>query len=153
MSMVTGTVGWVGQNKFGKYSIKLDGNETWYNSNYEIKAQKGDVVEFDDGGKKYCQKLKVINSSGAGYAPPTGKPASQASGRMGPFPIPAKDGQRSIIRQNAVTNANALLGNHGEPYTVEDLLQVASEIEKYTSGDLDVEKATARASLAFEPEE
>lgn len=137
-------------NKFDKWSILVDGN--WYSSKYEIKANKGDEVEFDDGGKKYCQKLKVVSSGSVGAATPfTGKPAP--TGGKGVFPIPARDGQRSIVRQNAVTNANTLLGNVGAPYTVDDLIEVAREIEAYTTGDLDDMAAKARMESGFNPEE
>lgn len=148
MSTVSGVVGWVGQNKFGKYSIKLEGNDNWYNSNYEIKASKGDTVEFDDGGKKYCSKLRVISSGGKGSTTTT-----KASSGRGVFPVPALDGSRAIIRQNAVTNANAFFTNNEVKYSVEDLIDVAKEIEAYTSGDMDAEAAHSKMADAFEPAE
>lgn len=156
MSTVTGVVGWCGKNKFGKYSIKLEGNETWYGSQYEIKASKGDTVEFDDGDKKYCNKLKVL-SGGPTEAPTGGSNVTRGNfNSKGVFPIPATDGQRSIIRQNAVTNANTFLQNNGsgakKAYTVDDLLDVARQIESYTSGAGDVELSKQRVNDAFDPE-
>lgn len=149
MSTVSGVVGWVGQNKYGKYSIKLEENENWYNSNYEIKANKGDTVEFDDGGKKYCSKLRVVSSGGKGSTTVT---PIKSSGR-GVFPVPALDGSRAILRQNAVTNANTILGNTRESYTLEALLETARSIEAYTSGDLDADAAAAKMKESFETDD
>lgn len=139
MSIVTGNVKASSQTKFG-YGILV--NDKWYNSKYEIKASKGDEVEFDDGGKNYIKGLKVVGSS-----PVAAAPSVKASGGFsrGTFPIPAKDGQRSIIRQNSVTNAVNLytaimatakfdVGN-----AVSDVLLMAREFEQYSSGDLDAE--------------
>ena len=131
MSKVTGTVGWVGKNKFGKYSLKLEESSIWYNSNYEIKANKGDRVEFDDGGKQYCQKLKVVGSTATGLGSP-------AKGTDNSFK------ERSIIRQNALRHASVIISNCVGKNTDEELtdrvLAMAKRFEAYASGDLDKEE-------------
>ena len=66
MATVTGKVE-AKSNKFGKFAILV--NDTWYSSKFEIKAERGDEVEFDDGGSKWCQKLKVISGGGGSSAP------------------------------------------------------------------------------------
>ena len=129
MAKVTGQVGWVGKNKFGKYSIKLEDNDIWYNSNYEIKASKGDTVEFDDGGKKYCSKLRVIGSGGSSSS--GGGSASNS------------DKERSLIRQNALRHAGVIVSNAID-CGIEDLnteliadrtLELARRFEAYSSGE------------------
>ena len=142
MSTVVGMVEAKSKTKFG-YGILVNGK--WHNSKFEIKCEKGDQVEFEDGGKNYCNKLKVV-SSGGGAAP---MPVTRGSfgGARGSFPIGPLDGQRSIIRQNAVTNANTFLGNFSEELRVDistdTLLDIARQIEAYTTGDLDAEEAEA----------
>lgn len=144
MSIVTGVVEAKSKTKFG-YGILVTGK--WHNSKYEIRCEKGDTVEFDDGGKNYCNKLKVISSGDVGGATVT--PIKSGGGSRGSFPIGALDGQRSIIRQNAVTNANTFLGNVGYPTKaareaqLELLLDTARAIEAYTTGDLDAAEAEA----------
>lgn len=82
MSQVQGVVAAV-STKFGKFSINV--NDTWYNTKQEyapsILPDKGDSVEFDDGGKNYLKKLKIVKR-GEGEAP---KP-SQGTGNTGKAP-------------------------------------------------------------------
>jgi len=150
--MINGTVE-AKSNKFDKHSILVDGN--WYSSKFEIKAERGDVVEFDNGGegKKYCSKLKVVSKgsgapSGTAMSSGTAKPAYS----RGAFPVPQLDGSRAIIRQNAVTNANTFLGNAKGEHTVTDLIDLARKIEAYTSGDVEAEAVKAKISAGFDPE-
>ena len=52
--------------KFGKYGVLVEG--TWYNSKPEylkVKPEKGDVIEFDNGGKNYLNKVSIITKSDA----------------------------------------------------------------------------------------
>jgi len=134
--------------KFGKYGVLV--NEQWYSTKPEWidpKPQKGDVIEFDSGadGKRYLTKCKIISSGGAASSG-EGKTygGSSKSFSRGAFPVDPLDGTRSIIRQNAVTNANSFLAaNSGGEAKIEDLLNTAREIEAYTSGDLDAEEAKA----------
>lgn len=137
MSIVTGVVEAKSKTKYG-YGILVTGK--WHNSKFEIKCEKGDTVEFDDGGKNYCNKLKVISAGDAGTSAPAAR-----GGPKGSFPIGLFDGQRSIIRQNAVTNANTYVANFlgDQDVSIEDLLDVARQIEAYTTGDLDAEAAEA----------
>jgi hypothetical protein len=97
MAKVTGVVTKHDKNKFGGWSIVVDGN--YYNSKFEIKCGVGDNVEFDDGGKNYCSKLRVL-SKGAPVATP--KPAGGSSNR-----------DTSIVRQNALRHATAAVTAHG----------------------------------------
>ena len=135
MALVTGVVGWSGKNKFGKFSLKLEDNDTWYNSQYEIKASKGDTVEFDDAGKKYVNKLRVI---GGGSAPSSSGAGSTASAGG------TSNRDRSIIRQNSLAHATALMRSSitaEDPRTwdnvADDVIELARKFEAYSSGDLD----------------
>ena len=78
-------------------------------------------------------------------------------GSKGVFPIPGDDGQRSILRQNAVTNAREAIGDlvasgalaHDASKGVssedvisayaQDIITMAKLFEAYTSGDADEE--------------
>ena len=159
MSQVTGTVE-AKSNKFGKFSILLD-NGTWYSSKYEIKCEKGDVVEFDDGDRKYCQKLKVINGGGGSSSAPaasSGGTTYTPPAKSG-FPVPIDTKDRSIVRQNALAHATkifeACLNRMPAPEkelnakdfvkfmekASEDVINIARNFEGYTSGDDDAAEA------------
>jgi len=149
--IVNGTVEAV-STKFGKYGVLVQGN--WYSTKPEWidpKPQKGDTIEFDSGATgKYLTKCKIVSSGGG--AAPSGLSTAGAAGKSfsrGSFPVDPLDGTRSIIRQNAVTNANVYIATNVEgTVSVDDLIEVAREIEAYTSGDLDAEEAKeAMASL------
>lgn len=156
MAKVTGVVGWVGKNKFDKYSIKLEDNPQWYNSNYPINCEKGDTVEFDDGDKNYCRKLRVVSSGGGASAPSAGGKTGGGSNK-GSFPIGVRDGQRSIIRQNALTNARELVTNVQDPdepldNVTDEIIRVARKFEAYTTGDMDMEEVSKKMG-GFNPED
>ncbi len=119
----TGQVAVVTKNRYG-YGMKLEGNDSWFNSKFDPNCKKGDTVSFDDKDKQYIDGLKVTGSA----------PASSGAG-------PAESGgydkrQTSIVRQNAVTNANSYLALVGhKKATVEELIAVAQQIELYTLGN------------------
>jgi len=73
MTIVTGTVENV-STKYEKYSIQVNGE--WYGTKMEyanVKPQRGDEVEFDNGGKKYTSRLKITKAGAGGSAPAGGK--------------------------------------------------------------------------------
>lgn len=150
MATVQGVVERKAQNKYG-WGILVDGK--WYNSKYELKCDKDDTVEFEDGGKNYANRLKVVSSGGGGG---TAKPS--AGGRTysrGKFPIEPDDGQISIIRQNALgaainymSAANMLAGKPADDLPT--IIDVARSFEEYTSGELDREAAKR---MEFNPED
>ena len=119
----TGMVAVVTKNKYG-YGLKLEGNDQWFNSKFEPGCNKGDSVTFDDKDKRYIDSLKV--TSAAPVQDPSG--GSSAGGY--------DKRQTSIVRQNAITNANsyfALVGH--KKATVEELIAIAQQIEVYTLGN------------------
>ena len=146
MSIITGQVAVVTSNKYG-FGMKIQGRDNWFNSKYEIKAQKGDVVEFEDMDKGYINSLKIT-----GAAAPADTGSSSAPAASGGY----DQRQVSIVRQNSVTNANALLSvRKPKGYTVEELLSTAREIFSYSIGtkeevvsDDDLEQAAALKALA-----
>ena len=154
MSTVNGVVKAKSANKFG-FGIMI--NDKWYNSKSEISCNKGDEVEFDDGGKAYIRDLKVTKG-GSGVTTSSGgsmvnKGATGTSYARGVFPLAANDGSRSIVRQNSITNAVALYGQLGfKAESSEDaayaVINIARIFEKYSSGDLDAE-LTAQIDKTF----
>ena len=155
MATVTGIVQAKSSTKFG-HGIMVGGS--WYNSKFPIPCDKGDTVEFDDGGKTYANKVHVTakGSGASGGVEPKGSgaagavPLAKSTGgySRGVFPIPANDGSRSIVRQNSVTNAVNLVvallnqdkGPEGEDI-IERILMTARMFERYSAGDLDSEIA------------
>jgi hypothetical protein len=81
----------------------------------------------------------------------------KGKGSFKAFPIPALDGQRSIIRQNSLSHATAVVNAHFgglEPQHVPDLdarasevLRIAAMFEDYSAGD-DIARAADEALAA-----
>jgi hypothetical protein len=158
--------------RFGEkdtYSFKMEGE--WYNAGFQKVPAKGSNVSFqyDEGrwGKELVKKSLTTNSA-AGTAPAAvGGGANNSSqsarpvGSKGVFPVPTYDGQRSIIRQNATTNANYLLrtvkgegsGNMPIPTNIDEyvtlLINTARQIESYTTGDADAQEAKKIAAATI----
>ncbi|MEK0325807.1 MAG: hypothetical protein QQN63_08895 [Nitrosopumilus sp.] len=119
----TGMVAVVTKNKYG-YGLKLEGNDQWFNSKFEPGCNKGDSVTFDDKDKRYIDNLKVSAS------------APEVSGGVGSSAGGYDKRQTSIVRQNAITNANAYFALVGhKKATVEELIAIAQQIEVYTLGN------------------
>lgn len=122
-------------------------DETWYKLGFKpAPFAKGDTIEFEATSGAYGMEvdfpsIRVI-SKGDGSSAPSGGGGRGAPSR-GAFPIAPNDGQRSIIRQNAVTNARELLvatrDCAAEFKTVDEALdeviRIAQKIELYTTGD------------------
>ena len=161
--MINGTVEAKSFNvKYGSYGMLIAGK--WYNSKYEIKAEKGDEVEFDDGGKNYIKGLKVVSSGGASTTSTASGPSTSARssgsgyGNRGKFPIAKDDGQRSIIRQNSLARsiealkaANMFDGMDPNDM-VSTIISTARLFEAYSAGDIDREAADL-ISDGFDPNE
>jgi len=139
MGKVTGIVEM--KSRTGK-GIKI--NDEWYNSRYPLKCEKGDIVEFDDGGDKWCNKLKVVGKDSS-PASTRNKPNWSANKAKrcscGMFPIAEDDGDRTMIRRHAVSAAIDMIEK--KPLEeisddhVETIIYFARKIEAYTSGDID----------------
>lgn len=153
--------------KFGQkkvYSIKADDGQ-WYSCGFKKPtANAGDEVEFQFTSTSYGNQIDMATfvslrgglSSGATAVPtPSAPPVVRpAYGNKGVFPIPALDGQRAIVRQNALTNAREMwchLNTGSKDITEADvmgIIKVARKFEAYACGDLDRE--AAEESLAEE---
>jgi len=78
MGMVKGLVENV-STKWDKYSVQVNGS--WYSTKMEwahVKPNKGDLVEFDDGGSKFTKNMKII-TAGAGGTYGSPKPSTPRS--------------------------------------------------------------------------
>lgn len=160
MSEVNGIVESIGtkevKTRFGMkptFSMKVDGE--WYKLGFtKPKCDKGDEVSFSYVEGTYGREVdaKAISvGSGAKGAPTPASAAPRAApsyGGKGVFPIPALDGQRAIVRQNALTNARELLAAScgGKmfdvtPATVDAIIATARKFEAYACGDLDAVRA------------
>jgi len=149
MGNVSGVVGAVRKDSRG---LMID--DVWYSSyNAFSGVARGDTVSFEFVEKGAFKNIKGAirkEGSGGGTAPAAAGAAPKAYSRGG-FPIDVKDGQRSIIRQNAVTNAREVLSmamtkdqmeGLGKDDLTDTVINVARRIEAYTTGDLDIEIAT-----------
>jgi len=104
----------------------------------------GTEVSFtfhDDGRYKNIKGKLTRGSTGnaVSASPASPPPPAYSKGySRGAFPVPPLDGTRSIIRQNAVTNANKfheVVGYDNTADSITELLETAARIEAYTSGD------------------
>lgn len=142
------------------YSFKAGGE--WFRTNFKSSGVSvGDVVTFDCNPGKYGNEVDPasIKKGGVVAVPivpkgPVGAAPAYA-GRHGSFPIGPLDGQRSILRQNALTNARELVIGFGGlkpaegweekqkqyPLLADEIIRVARKFEQYTSGDMDVTRA------------
>lgn len=158
MATITGIV--EAKSKTEK-SILVEGN--WYGSKYPIKFNKGDTVTIEsDPSGKFIKKISgdAATPSVGGDAPaPKKEWGKGGSFPRGKFPIDHADGQRSIIRQNALTNARetvltAIEGGHLKVDNFDDIvamcIKTAYTYEKYTAGDYEAE---ARTQAKHEAEE
>ena len=159
MAMVTGVIEATAYpNKFGKNAILIGGN--WYNSQYPIRAEQGDEVEFDSGSTgKYVNRIKVL-TKGGGASTGGGAATTRAAPKPG-FPVAVDTKDRSIVRQNSLSHAVNLVTAMLDAETFEFAdwdsrvsstetfaqlcVGVARIFEDYSAGDSDA--AEARAML------
>lgn len=139
MATVEGVVEYKGPNKFGGYSIKVNGG--FYNSKFEPKCEKGDYVEFDDGGKKYINGLKKKSSPTPGAVASKGVSDSvkryRNNGEEGGFPVHPLAYERALDRRNALQCAVSYLNHSKALPEVEDVIKIARYFEAYTTGDIE----------------
>jgi hypothetical protein len=152
--------------KFGSkktYSFKAGGE--WYKTGFKAPSfGEGDCISFDYKPGTYGNEVDLGTvTKGGAPSPKTAGVGAGSSGsgasRHGSFPIGPLDGQRSILRQNALTNARELVMSCcGGPskdvdtwvkqqarmsLLASEVVRLAKEFEAYTSGDMDMEMATA----------
>jgi hypothetical protein len=143
------------KTKFGPkttYSFKLDNQ--WFRLGFsKPKFSKGDQVSFEslttDYGEEVDSKNVLVSATATAtdYIPTTSSRGTASMSNKGVFPIPPLDGQRSIVRQNALTNARetytlckaAIVYNEEKVAT--DIISLARRFEAYTAGDLDMNEA------------
>lgn len=150
--------------KFGlkpTYSFKVNGQ--WFSAGFKNpNVNVGDSIGFEYEPDKYGNKLhdgsikKGVSAPATAVAAPSTGGGSTGYNRHGQFPIGALDGQRSIIRQNALTNARELyqtfmaLSNGEIAFNISGLdmltagdqvIHLARKFEAYTAGDLDMDAA------------
>lgn len=142
------------------YSFQVDGQ--WFKTGFKkAKMNKGDNVQFTYTEGAYGNDVDVASVTVVGGdatpAPSAQRAPSPSYGSKGVFPIPPLDGQRAIVRQNALTNARELYTNC-QPTKVKSLEDAAYEIikvarvfESYACGDLDALKAMELQAKAASP--
>ena len=154
MSYITGVVESVART--GK-SIKVQGE--WYGAFAASSlngCKAGDNVSFAWAPSKDGQYKNIkgsVNVSGGGAATPApaepsaprGASSGGSYGRSSiTFPLPPLDGQRVIVRQNALGHATKLVvetGGHASKNKqdlAQEIIDLARLFEAYVAGDLDV---------------
>jgi len=146
--------------KFGeKSTYSFKGNDgQWYKLGFK-KPQfaKGDEVEFEfTSGKWGNEVTSVLSAPTADADAPvvaTTAPAPRkaygggtAGGgySRGTFPIPPTDGQRSIIRQNSLSNSIKFFEANAMKPSIDEVLRLAKTFEAYSAGD-DIAAAAKKA--------
>jgi hypothetical protein len=147
------------KTKFGMketFSFKADGD--WFSSGFKKHGlSKGLVVSFDYTPDTYGNQVDLDSITTSAASAPVHITSAPQRSNKGTFPIDPLDGQRSIVRQNALTNARELYvamtmrtpvspGNLGDD--AETIMRIARIFEGYTAGDDDLENA--KASIAKE---
>lgn len=166
---VKGTVEAVKRDRKG---FKLDDGSpdgTWYNNGFKTlpeEVQRGaEVVVEVKPETTFWQKVEVTGGS-----PKPSQGQSRGNGASAPaqdlpkhyfvakgyanlrkeFPLKHDHPDIAIIRQNALTNANALVASQGlQDMDPQQVIAIAREFEAYTTGQMDVQMI----SDAFDPEE
>lgn len=165
--------------KFGpKPTFSFKADNQWFKTGFKKhNLNPGDVVSFSYEEGSYGNEVDpaAITKNAAGVGTPSAPSVGAASpgavasnsarsgyGNKGVFPIPPLDGQRSIVRQNALTNARELVQRCiitdavlrktpaivQEPAALADtIIAIAKKFEAYTAGDSDA------AEVASEMEE
>lgn len=150
------------KTRFGvKKTFSFKGSDgQWYSCGFKRGPNKGDEVEFEFTSSTYGNQVEMGTLKIAGASSPvpgTTAPAAATSAgynRFRSFPIEATDGQRSILRQNALTNARELVTGMwaGQDKSFDEvskeIIKVARHFEAYTAGDLDREAAMKAAKKA-----
>ena len=159
MTMMTGVVQEVSQKdvstKFGTkptYSFKVDGK--WIKCGFKNPhLEAGYQVDFDAVAGTYGLETKSVNiiSKSSPTVAGTSVPKAVVSGTFGRdkvFPIPPLHGDRSIVRQNALSRSVEIFigAAGGKPFSWDDtatksIINLARKFEAYTAGDLDMEEA------------
>ena len=137
--------------KFGKkYSFNIDGQWYDYFTKYPLPAGvvAGAPVEYIAAPGSGGFNAKITKIKATGLAAPVGiRETPVGVGHSGP--VGASDRELAIMRQNAVTNANAFLNNNktkwdaaGDTstptnYTLKELLEVAEILTSYYRGEID----------------
>ena len=146
--------------KFGTkntYSFKADGD--WYKCGFKKPSIKeGDEITFTHTEGAYGKEVDVASISVAGGSAPAPRAAVPTAVPKVGFPIAALDGQRSIIRQNCVTNAREtfVAAHGGKPFPMDadviaaTIIDLARKFEAYATGDLDMAAAKAKAAKPTE---
>lgn len=171
--MLTGIVQEVINNGIGKGSgLRVDGVK--YGAYDPVKTgfgnneiQMGDEVTFEWSQRGQYKNImgRVTKTGNTGTPAPASaspKPQGRSGGKgysRGVFPIPVDDMQRSIIRQNSVTNAVAIVTKFEGDDVVDAetaakrVIEVAQILEEYSAGDIDarmVEEATKQLQVTNE---
>jgi hypothetical protein len=132
------------------YSFKIDGE--WYKTGFKSMVNKGDNVSFNYTDGAYGKDVQVASLSKLdGGAEPVSageRMATVASGYG--FPMGLRDKGRAINRQNALTNAVAIVTSPVFTFSkgmslTEAVIKLAREFEAYTTGDLEREAAAKLA--------
>jgi hypothetical protein len=148
--------------KFGpKPAYRIKANGAWFSYGFKKPTFKvGDNVAFNASEGKYGPEVDVatVRLLASGGTSPGGPIISTdvatvsvtPSRPYGPpakvFPVPKTHGDRSIIRQNALTNAResivalAVAGKEkfeNDEVLAAKIISLAKQFESYTSGDLD----------------
>lgn len=144
------------ETRYGqKHSMCIDGSWFDYFTKFPLRVgtSEGAVIDFEyepDDGRGYNPKIKkfTVSKPGTGPAPAASTAPAKPAANVGRGEATARD--LHIMRQNAATNANALLGNNGGTYTVQELLETAEVLVGYYTGEVDVAKLTTMAETGPE---
>ena len=151
------------KTKFGMkkvYDLLLDDGNYYKQGFKKPICDVGDSVTIEYNVGQYGNEITSLIRSGSSTAAPakagenTGEQPNQRSQTYNnkgnkPFPVPSDHGDRSIIRQNSLTNARELVQSYYEGHKfsfdeeVDLIIKTAYKFEEYSSGDREVKAVDA----------
>jgi len=153
MPVIQGTVEAVYHNKVNtqwgeKQTEKFKINGQYFSGGFKKwGANKGDEVElnYDTNSKGYNDiKAMIVTAKGEQSMADNSVGTTVRGSKGRSFPVDPLAPERTINRQNALTNAVNFctsFATEETPVTTVDVISVAREFEAYTCGDIDKEEA------------
>lgn len=130
MAIQKGTIEAI-SHKYEKFAVLIE--EKWYNTKAEyaaewpVKPQVGDVIQFDDGGKKYLGRMKIISST----APAVASAAPKSGGYSS---LGVEVGHASNLAMRMMEQGDTHRGDIGSPEYYRQFAQYTQDVYKLMAG-------------------
>lgn len=133
MAIQKGTIEAI-SHKYEKFAVLIE--EKWYNTKAEfaaewpVKPQVGDVIQFDDGGKKYLGRMKIISST----APAVAATSTPKSGGYSSLGVEVGHASNLAMRMMEQKIRGGYAGEVGSPEYYREFAQYIQDVYKLMTG-------------------